>query len=93
MRQAKPENIFKLTPEQMKIYQRWVDEDQLLHSLMERGFECLGAGNTAEADMLFEQAHNVLSPLCEHSRSIWSSCHACDEIEAILFPDLVEEDE
>ena len=43
-------------------------------------------------EMVFNALQNLDDDMCEHGRSIWSSCVACGEIDHLLFPELYDED-
>jgi hypothetical protein len=86
-------NIDKLDAEDRVIAEKWEKERD------ERAvvYDQLSDAETLKDNDRF---HKVLDQLtagtpshCEHERSIWSHCYACEEIERTLFPDMFEPEE
>jgi hypothetical protein len=79
----------KLTPEQLVIAEKWEDERKQREALIEQ----VEAG-TITIREFFDKSEAITPYHCEHDRSIWSTCIACDEIESIIRPEsLLEDDE
>lgn len=77
----------RLTPEELVIAEKWEKEKEERDFLFNKIQEALSA-NASEA---FFQAVDSLGDMqpthCEHERSIWSRCSACDELERKLNPE------
>lgn len=87
MRYPKPENIAKLSPEQLKVWEKWLAEGKAREALLDK----LDAGQVNIDEVSREILENN-PEFCEHNRSIWSPCSACYEIDKILFPESFDED-
>ena len=86
-RTPKPENLAKLTPEQMQVYLAWQEEGEKSNVLMQQILDAL-ANNDQELVHRLTMELDALIPFnCEHGRSVYGSCMACSEIERILFPE------
>jgi hypothetical protein len=72
----------KLNPEQLAIAEKWEREKNERSAILDR----LDAGeiDAKEALRLMSMQSNGM---CEHDRSIWSNCAACEEIERLLYPE------
>ncbi len=77
-----------LTPEQQAIVDRWEKEKQerqkcydLLQIAMDRKDARLWHD-------IINKIEQITPSVCEHDRSIWSPCAACNEIERIIHPEL-----
>ena len=72
----------RLNPEQLVIAEKWEREKEERSAILDK----LDAGeiNLKEALRLMDHQTN---DMCEHDRSIWSPCGACNEIERLLYPD------
>ena len=83
----KPENLAKLTPEQLKIYQGWVKEREDTNKLLDLALDFLGRGMGAAAKEAFVAVDNLIPDFCEHGTSIWEDCRSCDDIWRTLYPE------
>lgn len=72
----------KLNPEQLAVAEKWEREKEERAAILDR----MDAGeiDVREALRLMNEQSNGM---CEHDRSIWSPCAACDEIERLLYPE------
>jgi hypothetical protein len=85
----------RLSPEQLVIAEKWEQEKE------ERGvyIEDMRVANEAKDIEAYHAAFEKFikvgaanADYCEHERSIWSSCSACEEIEMILYPEFYNAD-
>lgn len=82
----------RLDPEQLAIAEKWEVDREKLNSL----FEQLARAVENNDDALWKKAQqnlrdNPTPSRCEHDRSIWSPCGACEEIEQLLYPEYYDE--
>lgn len=83
-----------LNPEQRKVAERWERErDERLRLLGEaKAAEARGDDETRLA--LWKKVCTIgAEDSCEHGRSVYSTCMACEEIERILSPELFEDED
>lgn len=83
----KPENLAKLTPEQLEVYKNWEKEMDQSEIILQKLLDALGSNNMEEVKRLGKEIQEVIPAVCEHGRSVFGSCLACDEIERIVFPE------
>lgn len=86
----KPENLAKLTPEQLEIYNNWEKESEQCDIIFQEILNALGANNLDEVKRLGEKIQEVIPAVCEHGKSVFGSCQACDEIERTVFPEFFD---
>jgi hypothetical protein len=84
---AKPENLAKLTPEQKKVYDAWVTEDEKANVIFQKMLDAISVNDGEMLRQLTIELAELIPAQCEHGRSIHKSCGACLEIEKILFPE------
>lgn len=79
----------KLTPEQQKVYDRWMQErserQKILNEFFDSPDQCYQG--------LMEKLRGIDKDFCEHGRSTMGTCWSCEEIERIMFPELFEDEE
>lgn len=92
LRQPKPENLAKLTPEQREVWDKWEIENEQMDKLIQQALDALAVGDQTTAVSIFNKLDELVPHLCEHGRSIWVSCAACEAIERTLFPDMYDVD-
>lgn len=79
----------KLTPEQLVIAEKWNIERKQRAELIDQL-----ENETISTKEFYDKMIDLTPEHCEHERSIWSTCLACDEIESIINPlSLLEGDE
>ncbi len=83
----KPENLAKLTPDQLEIYKNWEREIEQSEVILQGLLSALASNNLDEVRRLSNQLKELVPPNCEHGRSVYLSCQACDQIERTLFPE------
>lgn len=88
----KPENIAKLNPKQLKVYQNWAAERAQTQPLFEQALAAVMINDHATAKACYEKIGAIVPSICEHGHSIWDDCVACIEIERILYPEAFNED-
>ena len=84
----------RLNPEQLVIAEKWEQESIAQGKAIEM-MRLAEAANDAEGiKKAFEAFLNAsdTSGFCEHERSIWTPCMACEEIERLLNPEFYDED-
>lgn len=84
----------RLNPEQLAIAEKWEREHIAQGEAIEM-MRVAEAANDAEGiKNAFEAFLNAsdTSGFCEHERSIWTPCMACEEIERLLNPEFYDED-
>jgi hypothetical protein len=92
MKTPKPENLAKLTSEQRRIYDAWEAEALISDDLVEKALTALAVGDQITAKAYFHQIEQTIPTICEHGKSIWDDCSACDDIERTLFPEDFDKD-
>jgi hypothetical protein len=92
MLKAKKERVAQLNDEQRKIYQGWIEEEEKIQALTKKLMETAKTATLEEVEDIANQLDALVPNNCEHGRSIWSSCIACDKIEMILYPEFFDED-
>lgn len=80
----------KLTDEQQVVFDRWERDKLRLRQTIELLFKKSEYSPDEYKRLLNEIEADIVSQ-CEHERSIWKSCAACDEIEKIVYPELFDE--
>jgi hypothetical protein len=80
-------NRHLLTPEQLKIVERW-DRERAERQRLYKKLEA-EIGNPAA---VLKELQDLVPQFCEHGRYIMGVCASCDEIERILFPNLFEDE-
>lgn len=87
----RPEQKARLNPEQLVIAEKWEQEREDRGRLIEE----LGAAEKAGDNAAFREALRKIAETthdrCEHDRSIWTPCAACEEIEQLLNPEFYDE--
>jgi hypothetical protein len=78
-------NRHLLTPEQLKVVERW-DRERVERQRLYKKLEA-EINNPAA---ILQELQELEPDFCEHGRYILGVCSSCDEIERILFPDLFE---
>ncbi len=80
----------RLNPEQLVIAENWERERDERLAFCDKMSEADAAKDTVAYKAAFEGylAVGAGATHCEHERSIWSNCAACDEISRLLNPDL-----
>ncbi len=73
-----------LSEEQKAVVTKWDEDRTLRDGLITKMLEAFKAGDKDLARAINEQISDTVSSHCEHERSIWKPCAACDEIEKIL---------
>ena len=86
-RNPKPENIAKLTPEQLAIFHLWQEEADKSEELMQRLLDATVANDKEAIASLMEQLDELIPRKCEHGVSVFRPCVECNTIEQILFPE------
>lgn len=87
IRTPKPENLAKLTEEQRKVYDAWTEEQQKSNIIIEQALEALGRADSAAAQEHFKKLDDLIPSICEHGKSIWVECQACEDIQRTLYPE------
>lgn len=81
----------RLNPEQLAIAEKWEREREERDKL----WKILISAQENKDQKLWEETLDSLQECapsqCEHERSIWSPCVACDEIERLLNPEFYDE--
>jgi len=89
IKDIKLELLAKLTPEQLKVVERWDREAQERAKLIPEMCAAYDSGEKEKAKELSLQILSTDAEYCEHGRHKDSAhCLACEEIEEILFPGL-----
>lgn len=89
-----PERLKLLTPEQMKTVERWDREAQERVKLIPEMCGAYNGSKVERAKELAEKLRATDAEYCEHGRHKYSaSCHGCEEIERILFPEAYEDED
>ena len=79
----------KLTPEQLIVAEKWDVERKQRAKLIDQL-----ENETITTKEFYDKMMEITPDECEHGRSIWSNCIACNEIESIIRPEsLLEDDE
>lgn len=81
-------NISKLSPEQLKIFERWEREKKERLNLLNKLESEIG--NPA---FILKQLQELEPDYCEHGRYKMGTCTGCDEIERILFPEKFDDED
>lgn len=90
MRQAKPELVALLTPEQLTVYQHWLEQDDLFKKQFAEWLEAIDTNDDRRRLALQEEIKKM--PLvCDHNVPCWDTCGYCMEIEHLLYPELYDE--
>lgn len=82
-----PERLARLNDSQRAIVLRREEKKAVRLHLIAR----LKENDPDVHEHVFNALQNLDSDMCEHDRSIWSSCLACGEIDHLLFPELYDE--
>lgn len=83
----------RLNPEQLAIAERWEKEREDMGKVFEKLHAAMEAKDeTLWHEALAEATEENIPSMCEHERSIWSPCAACDEIEQLLNPEFYDVD-
>lgn len=88
-----PARLALLTPEQMKVVERWDREAQAREKLIPTMCTAYKNADKEEGTRIGKQILTISAKRCEHDRDIMGTCIGCDEIEQILYPELLEENE
>lgn len=84
-REIEPERLAKLNREQRAIVLKREEKRKERAKLIKVARE----SNDPEVHQhIFDSLLEIDDDCCEHGRSVWGGCHACDEIDAILYPEL-----
>lgn len=78
-----------LNPEQREVVRAWDAENQERFKFYNQLEAAEKAGDSKLMSELIEGWAESIPRHCEHGRDVWSGCMACDEIENIIYPDLV----
>jgi hypothetical protein len=81
-----PEQIARLTPEQLITAERWGRERAARNALLDEWDTYIKAGKNIPKDFL-DKFRLIDAKYCEHDRSSMDNCAACDEIERLLHPE------
>lgn len=82
----------RLNPEQLLIAEKWEKEREDMGQVFEKlGLAMKNHDENLWKEALEESNINPISSRCDHDRSIWSTCSACDEIEHLLNPEFYDE--
>jgi hypothetical protein len=85
-----PARLALLSPEQLKVVERWDREAKARTELIP---ELCQFHTEEERQKLAEKLRAIEVEYCEHGRHKSSaSCHGCEEIENIIFPELMEDE-
>lgn len=88
-----PERLKLLTPDQLKIVERWNREAEERTKLID-SYGVDGTITKEEARTLGRKLMAIGAEYCEHGRHKHSAhCHGCEDIERILCPGVYEDDE
>jgi hypothetical protein len=82
----------RLNPEQLAIAEKWELEKQERNLIVDAMMAAEKAGDKTAYDAAADKLTVFVSDVCEHDRSIWSNCFACDEIERLLHPEFYDEE-
>lgn len=83
-----PYRLLKLNDEQKDIVLKREEERQTRLKMYKK----LGESNDIdERQQILDALRDLDLDRCEHDRSIWKSCAACDEIDKLMFPELFDE--
>lgn len=88
MREDQRERLLALGEDQLAIAEKWEREKEAREPLFHE------LSQLAERNERFFELVEKLSDvptMCEHDRSIWSPCAACEEIEQALNPEFYDE--
>ena len=86
-----PTKLALLTPNQLKVVERWDREAQERSKLIPATCAAYNSGDYELAHKLGKQLLDMDAEYCEHGRHKYSArCMGCEEIEQILFPELSE---
>lgn len=83
-----PEQKAKLTPEQLVIAEKWEKDREEMSRLIEQFTAATGKKDMKLWTDTMDKIVEITPSMCEHDRSLWSNCAACDEIERVLHPHL-----
>jgi hypothetical protein len=91
-----PERIARLNSEQQAIVLKRQEVNAEIRrmsiKISESGPDAHGSYTDSETNQqLQDYLRDSTSDFCEHARSIWSSCAACEEIQKRMFPELYDE--
>lgn len=86
-----PEQIARLSPEQLAIAERWERERDELEHLVKQLQTAMQNKDEVLWKSLQDNVDKKRPTHCEHERSIWSTCCACNEIEHLLNPEWYDE--
>jgi hypothetical protein len=81
----------KLTPEQIVIAEKWMEEDEKIRTIYDKLFIAIEDNNEDDFHSLIEEISNTVPHICEHGKSIYDSCTACDAIEKVIRPELYDD--
>jgi hypothetical protein len=77
----------RLTPEELIIAEKW-DKEKDERDIIFEEIQAALAANAMEAFHLATDKLGDMQPShCEHERSIWTRCGACDDLELKLYPE------
>lgn len=83
-----PEQKARLNPEQLTIAEKWEREREERNVLIDKLEESEKTGDRKRFMEILDEMTEIGNPdFCEHERSIWKPCAACEEIERLLYPE------
>jgi hypothetical protein len=82
-----PEQIARLTPEELVIAEKWEKEKEERDVVFNEMQAALKDNDLEGFQSAMDKMAEGLPIYCEHERSIWSGCMACDELEQKLYPE------
>ena len=81
----------RLNPEQLAVAEKWEREREERAVIIDELGKAEKAGDTVAFKAAIDKLSATTQDRCEHDRSIWSSCAACEEIEFLLYPEFYDE--
>lgn len=93
LRPDQKERLLKLGEEQLAIAEKWEKEKEERGKIFDEIATLFGnPDKEARFHELVEQVSQSTPDFCEHGRSIWKPCGACNEIEMALNPEFYDEE-
>lgn len=86
-------NVGKLDEEDQAVARKWREERIARRKLIDKLGDVPKHDKEGYAKVLEEIASSSAKSYCEHERSIWKPCAACDHIERTLYPEMFPDDE
>ena len=77
----------KLTPGQIVIAEKWMEEDEKVRIINEKLTSAIRSNDQDAMTDLVEELFNVVPASCEHNKSVWESCSECLAIEIVIHPE------